>query len=517
MRLLDSEEKPLHFFTRIEEHSIKDTIHIFLVCADDILESEKYFRKKLSVRNAVLGLYNDISFEYTPSDNRMKIYSIGKNEENADRISLEEFEYRMLHNARTEWLDDIHEFLKNIREGARNFGIQVDGRLLTDDEHVRVTVMNGTTIYENGIAVMVTGYIHFGVEYSQNARKKLEVDSLTGLLAKSEITNIAIRYIDIRKIKDIAIAIVDVDYFKRVNDTYGHMYGDEVLKKVAAIMEKQVADNGLVGRIGGDEFFIIFYHVYDMENMRERLRSIKNTVLASFPHDEDGKPFITLSIGCASYPKDADNYEDLFKLADFALYRAKEKGRNRYIIYDKEKHGALEKIKNMQMSGERINGRGDMALGDILCAIMDKVYSEKEYPLDKLLDDIVVNFGIQRIMVYAGQPYRVVSMAGEKRPSEELILQTEAYMDDAGFQKRYDHTGCLIIDDIKYLKGKQEDIYTLLCRQDVLSFIQLRFSDKNGNPAVLSLESVNQRVTWNRSSLHYYRLLARLLSEYVLL
>jgi diguanylate cyclase (GGDEF)-like protein len=73
-----------------------------------------------------------------------------------------------------------------------------------------------------------------------------------------------------------------------------------------------------------------------MEMTREKLRSIKNIVNATFPEGSEESPNITLSIGCASFPKDADTYEDIFKLADFALYRAKNKGRNRYIIYNRE-------------------------------------------------------------------------------------------------------------------------------------------------------------------------------------
>lgn len=106
--------------------------------------------------------------------------------------------------------------------------------------------------------MLAVGCIHTGREFGQGVKRKNEVDSLTGLITKADITQIAIDLINVQKVKGITLAIVDIDYFKKVNDTYGHMCGDKVLLKVAGIMEKEVGERGIVGRIGGDEFLIIF-------------------------------------------------------------------------------------------------------------------------------------------------------------------------------------------------------------------------------------------------------------------
>lgn len=389
-----------------------------------------------------------------------------------------------------------------------------------------------TYIYMNPLSDSnneVIGYISCSGVASSVSRYRTEKDSLTGLCTRGNIIEMARELIDQKREKGTAIAIVDVDNFKRVNDTYGHMQGDQVLKTVSEIMLKEVDSSGQVGRIGGDEFMIIFYNTYDMEMTREKLRSIKNIVNATFPEGSEESPNITLSIGCASFPKDADTYEDIFKLADFALYRAKNKGRNRYIIYNREKHGSLEEIESQKLVGDRIDVRNNLAKGDIICAMFDRLFLKKDYPIEKILDDFVVNFGIQRLMLYGGDGTKLRYMAGERIPDDDVIEKTESYINDEQFRKLMkefnrsvngginvndSEVPILIVNDIRYFQGKNDEVYLKLVRQGVLSMLQVVYNDKVGKQFVLSLESVSSRVTWDMSQTVYYRLFARLLAMF---
>lgn len=517
IRLIGENGKRGCYFSRIKKGPSEDSVAVLLLYAEGLVEMRNQLKKTVSIRNALLEIYGDTYFEYEPKSNTLRIYTMEKNEQNIEYLQLEEFERRLMANADEKQQAEVHELITNIKTGARRFEMRADKNLLNKNDENRLMTINAMSLYEKGTFSIAVGCIHTGREFGQDIRRKTEVDSLTGLLTKADITRIAIDLINVRKVRGITLAIVDIDYFKKVNDTYGHMCGDSVLLKVAGIMEQEVGENGIVGRIGGDEFLIIFYHAEDMEHMRERLKCIKNNVKTSFPPNVEGQPAITLSMGCAAYPKDADNYENLFFLADFALYRAKEKGRDRYIIFDKEKHGDPEKIRDMSKTGNRIDSRGNMSIGDILCVMMDKVFSAEPYPLEKLLDDFVINFGIQRVMVHAGSPYRITNIAGEQRPSAELISRTGNYINMEGYLQQFDSTGLLFMNNVKFLEDKQPEIYALFGELSIYSLIQIRFKDKNGTPAVLSLESVKRTTTWNRSNLLYYRLFAKLLSEYELL
>lgn len=495
----------------------EDITDIKMIVLDEMQEWEWNLKNQVTKKNAILRLYGDYYFEYNKDTDSIRIYAADRFEQNIMSMSLTDFEQKLLGRSDENNLADVKKLMGILREGCERFSINIAGNILNIRE-TAYTLVKGVSIYEEGEYVYTTGYIHFWSERSaqtEESRPALERDHLTGVLTKAEITKLAISTVDEKKTSNVTLAIIDIDYFKKVNDIYGHMKGDEVLKKVASIIRHEVRDSGLVGRFGGDEFLVLFYDAYDMETMRERLRSIRTRVAASSVKADNGEDIsLTLSIGCAAYPKDADNYEDLFFLADFALYRAKEKGRNRYIIYRQEKHGTLEEIRSTRMGENQLNSRGNMSPAELVCAMQDKVYTGKDYPLDRLLDDISLNMNIQRVMLYAGTPYRRVGMAGANCLSKAVVESTIDYLDMPELIKGYDETGVLMYDNIKRIANTSIELYNKLEKQQIISFAHIRFKDKYGTNAVLSLEFVKSIMTWNESHIPYYRLLAKLLSEY---
>lgn len=500
-----------------EARENEDVADIKMIVLDEMLDWEWNLKNQVTKKNTILRLYGDYYFEYNKDTDNIRIYAADRFEQNIMSMSLAAFEQKLLGRSDETNLSDIKKLIGILREGTERFAINIAGDIL----HIRetaYTLVKGASVYENGTYVYTTGYVHFWSERSADSgesKPALERDHLTGVLTKAEITKLAISTVDEKKTPNVTLAIIDIDYFKKVNDVYGHMKGDEVLRKVASIIRHEVRDSGLVGRFGGDEFLVLFYDAYDMENMRERLRSIRTRVAASSVKADNGEDIsLTLSIGCAAYPKDVDNYEDLFFLADFALYRAKEKGRNRYIIYNQEKHGTLAEIRSTRMGENQLNSRGNMSPAELVCAMQDKVYTGKDYPLDKLLDDISINMNIQRVMLYAGTPWHRVGMAGANRLSKSVVESTIDYLDMPELTGAYDETGVLMYDNIKRIANTSIELYNKLEKQQIISFAHIRFKDKYGTNAVLSLEFVKSIMTWNEGHIPYYRLLAKLLSEY---
>ena len=128
-------------------------------------------------------------------------------------------------------------------------------------------------------------------------------------------------------------AIMDVDFFKRINDEYGHQEGDEVLKQVARILERSVRNADCCARLGGDEFGFLFGNTEheDAERMLERIR---RRVAEADIRTTDGRPLqVTLSIGMVMWRPGLD-IETMQNQADSAMYTSKHNGRNRLTVVD---------------------------------------------------------------------------------------------------------------------------------------------------------------------------------------
>lgn len=129
--------------------------------------------------------------------------------------------------------------------------------------------------------------------------------------------------------KPLSLVVWDIDFFKRVNDTYGHAAGDKVLKTIARLFKQETRDADFIARFGGEEFVGIFPETR-LEDALSLANKIRKKIQSSKFHYEHKPVPITASAGLATF-RPNDTIEDVFKRADAALYRAKESGRNRCI------------------------------------------------------------------------------------------------------------------------------------------------------------------------------------------
>jgi diguanylate cyclase (GGDEF)-like protein len=159
------------------------------------------------------------------------------------------------------------------------------------------------------------------------------IDAKTGLLnaatwqreAHTELTRAA------RTHAPLAAAMIDIDHFKTVNDTYGHLAGDAVLASIAAAMRGMLRDYDIVGRFGGEEFAILLPHTTGPEahEIAERLRHKLAQIVTPVTDGTASIPLqVTVSIGVAALASAHHDLDDLITDADTALYQAKQSGRN---------------------------------------------------------------------------------------------------------------------------------------------------------------------------------------------
>ncbi|MFR5647053.1 MAG: diguanylate cyclase domain-containing protein [Bilophila wadsworthia] len=156
---------------------------------------------------------------------------------------------------------------------------------------------------------------------------------MTGLSNRKRIEEQIAQALEDDKENGAAFLFIDVDNFKAVNDTLGHMFGDEVLRHVASEIRRTVRTSDIVGRVGGDEFIVFLRNIRSLDAISKKAGEIcaafKSKYSEAIPHGG-----ISCSVGIALYPGDGACYEDLMHKADQALYAAKEKGKNCFAFYD---------------------------------------------------------------------------------------------------------------------------------------------------------------------------------------
>jgi diguanylate cyclase (GGDEF)-like protein len=164
----------------------------------------------------------------------------------------------------------------------------------------------------------------------EQVARLVNFDSLTGLFNRRAILEMLDGQIaHVRRYGDkLSVLMMDIDYFKGINDTYGHMVGDDVLEKVAALLQRKMRDTNTAGRYGGDEFVITLPKT-DLSSavvVAERIRKVIKTTKMKDPW---GNVFgVTVSQGLTTY-EPGDEIASLISRADDALYRAKHNGRDR--------------------------------------------------------------------------------------------------------------------------------------------------------------------------------------------
>lgn len=230
-----------------------------------------------------------------------------------------------------EFVDNIVDLYRSIKEGARAVTTVIKSRFGDGPEEwrrIKVTVIveNNQPIW----AIITVEDITEQVDKEQSLKEQAEQDCLTNLYNKVTTE---------KKIKEIllqderqeayALMMLDLDDFKYVNDTFGHMIGDIVLNEVAAQIKVIFDNSAIIGRVGGDEY-MIFLPIHDLtEDVEERAETLIQKIRQVKLENIDALN-ISASIGIAVAPQDGTTFAELYEKADIALYQAKHAGRSCY-------------------------------------------------------------------------------------------------------------------------------------------------------------------------------------------
>ena len=224
--------------------------------------------------------------------------------------------------------------------GVRQF--EVDRMAQDDFKTVKSTVVKLSVVLALFTLFIIGTVIINSIRSVDKSRKledKADTDLLTELTNKAATERMIGEYITQNPSGRGLLFILDIDNFKKVNDTMGHAFGDTLLKTLGKEIRMEFRVTDIVGRTGGDEFMIFLKDLKDDLIVEREANRITR-----FFHDfKAGGDYVkysaTASIGAAIFPEDGTTFKDLYVSADQALYRAKKRGKNQLVFFNEDKYG----------------------------------------------------------------------------------------------------------------------------------------------------------------------------------
>ncbi|MCM1046978.1 MAG: GGDEF domain-containing protein [Clostridiales bacterium] len=488
IRLLSVDKQYHHVLTEFSKFSLedeeKDFIEIKILDIDSLAQNLDSLYDENHICDEFLDIWKEYLFLYDKKRDYFQIFNGGRlNRIFSFRGTLGKFREVMLGKelVKKEHIPDFNDLYENIANGTKNF----EHKLLFLDKSINperdIHFIKGRTILNSHNEPIVIGCIqcldNSGSVRSEYLHSDYDKDVTTGLLTKKTIIEYTENLLHRKPKHNINICILDIDNFKQVNDTLGHLVGDEVLATVSEIVKETVAGNGLVGRIGGDEIFIVLEGVNYLSDLRGILRSVRNNVEWAYKERKD-VPKVTCSIGVSTYPTDALNYDDLFRIADKMLYRAKHKGKNRYIIYEQAVHGdVLSENAPVSLpvnSGQKKNKQ------QLVLKMLEYLTHQTGITFSMILRDIGGAFDLDEIYLFYGDVQKLTmenhwSATGQDAPAEASV----DYVNEENFAHLYNEHGMAVIDKVDVIKQLCPQTYNYLTKHDVKVALIYKMGLKN--------------------------------------
>ena len=225
-------------------------------------------------------------------------------------------------------LDEIRAALRERRPGhaiLRNY--RKDGTMFWNE--LFIAPISDATRDDITHFVSVINDISDRMHYQEVLEHQATHDTLTGLANRSLLNDRIAQAIALarRSRRQVAVALLDLDHFKHINDAYGHSAGDALLKEIALRLRQCVRETDTVARLGGDEFVVVLTDLARTEDAEQVAQKMVEALAAPIRIDAR-ELYVGASIGLALYPRDGEHGEILLRNADMAMYRVKEHGRN---------------------------------------------------------------------------------------------------------------------------------------------------------------------------------------------
>ncbi len=495
---ITADGKPCCFMLSMKLADDGENFNVSLINVTNAESDTNLLKKRLDNARSYISLTGEALFDYCPATDRFRLYYIV----NCQDIMLYDTTF-------SKWVAQMKEqnritendmeafdaFCASLKTAEVKQSHTFHGCIITDANQLeRYRVNFERKKYADSEDVVLGTWAIINESSGDSISDVLDdahIDSLTGLLNKKTVIEYAHNALDSENREHVALAIIDIDDFKSINDNYGHMFGDKVIKAVAEVIQNAAGTDAAAGRIGGDEFFLVFDKFSEELEFRQVLRCIKTNVATLFT-DQLGDRRLSCSMGLARYGFGpfSTTYHDLFKIADRALYLAKLKGKNRYIIYKPELHGDFNaqneddiiNVSNSFYSETDINVLHSMLSGLI-------INGTSEVAITEILDYLSKVLTLNRVSIFlngADKPSFTNTMDSDVCQADSSVINNPSYL-------KLFVNNLLAVSDLHALEFATPDEYQLLSDTGITCLMQYTLRNSSGEIAGLISADVFDR------------------------
>lgn len=361
---------------------------------------------------------------------------------------------------------------------------------------------------------------------TEKLKDRAERDVLTKLYNKRAARHKIIRYLD-RCSKDecSAMMIIDVDNFKQVNDRYGHMFGDAVLTELASRITSLFRETDIVSRIGGDEFMAFMPGIPNREIAVERAEQMLKSFQSMLKDSLRAVPF-SCSIGIAYAPDDGSDYQSLFQSSDTALYQAKQRGKNRFMQFDKY---AMKKIfplaeGGIEMEDCRVNPelRDGITMASVIALTFKELYrtSDFDQAMNSILEMTGKQFSVSRVYIFENCSKdgnfcsNTFEWCSEGIEPQKEKLKNLPYVSAGGdYRENFNEEGIFYCPDASVLPREQQ---WLLEGQEICSMLQCAVLAGESFQGFVGFDECRAPRLWTQEQIDCLVFLSRMLSVFLL-
>ncbi|MBE5936131.1 MAG: diguanylate cyclase [Lachnospiraceae bacterium] len=528
IRILTKTEEKCWFYINASRIDSNDDNPIYLCTITDITDNKTY-EKNLEVeqkkRNLLAQVSGEIVWEY-----EYKTKAFTKGHTHIRSLSNQEQKDDMKKNFRSNLVelslihpDDIKSFYKfcDDIDNGKQF-VEMDIRVKPNSENFYSWFRSvGQTIYDkNGNPVSIVGKT-YNTDDTHDALNALKTsasrDSLTKLYNKASLERKIQNKLNTKSLKaPYAFILADINEFKKINDSYGHLYGDSVIQEIANIFEN-VCPSNLIGRIGTDVFGIVIEDIDSPDFISTLMDSISFEFTKVF-NKQKNSPHVICNFGI-NYNKELDeNYEIMFRKADVALYTAKTNHDKNYVFFDSSlgynsaDYCSLNEY-NVSESFSLLQASMDTAL---ITTAIDLLFDSKDLKgsISILLDKINEHFNSEYTQLVCIEPKN-----GETYHIKSICLPDSHNINYDTISKHYyeqhlslfNNDKVLYCSDVNKLKDISQKVHSKLSDNGVKSVLQCADINDNKFVGYLCLGTCTDTRTWTTNQVRTFSILSKII------